>query len=167
MRGSWCWTLQNPPSFDEDRVIGYVVFGLIDVDNTLNPPYFDIDGADNIRLPSRGDVISCICSVQLSVRSIPFHWDTLYKSYIGPSELPVAKLARGDKLRISGDVYITREPGKYQGKLYVIAPVSEIIGKTIAMPKDVFTRPVPLPGVLGFVYVGQTGDHEFTYLGVI
>ncbi|WP_413989786.1 trypsin-like peptidase domain-containing protein [Labrys okinawensis] len=144
--------------YSADGVIGYVIFGLIDTANTLNPSYFTIDGADKSRLPSRGDVISRKSLGAFSVRAVPFHWDSVQNNYVVQSDPPVVKTDPGDKLRVAGDVFITLDPKRTDHKLYVVAPISEFLGREIEPSPDVFSHPVPLPGVLGYVNIGLTGD---------
>jgi hypothetical protein len=138
-------------------VVGYVIFAVINKDNSIRKAYFSIDGDG--RFPGPDDVITSK-SPKIALRSVPFHWDSARRTTVHEEEA-LAYIGPGQKLRVAGDVFISTDP--QNGNQYAVAPIAAAVNFRLdRSSRAVFERDRNDPSVAGYVHLGlideQTGD---------
>ena len=141
------------------QIIGYVVLADFQRESgKTRQVYFEIDGKPNSALPLANDTIVSTADKNKLWRS-PLHWD-VDKHAVGDTITP---LPTGQKLKISGDVFITFDDTNRRH--YAIAPVSQIIGRNDI--KSFEQQPLTdyiSKGAIGYFYGGVlSADEERQY----
>jgi len=136
----------------EPNVIGFVNYAVIN-SNKISSAYFSIDGySGRARFPKRNELIAALDD-NSAVRKEPFHWD-VKTNKISYGSAPSRNLARGDKLRVVGDPFISMDTSGYQ---FAILPVAEVEG-TDTIAGTPYTPVLAPPVVWGYAWYGMVGD---------
>ncbi len=150
------------PSKDEGStskapVIGYVIYAVINKDNSIRKAFFSLEGDG--RFPGPNDVITSK-SAKIALRGAPYHWDGARKKTVQEGDA-LTYIGLGQKLRVARDVFISTDP--QNGNQYAIAPIAEAVNFRVdSGKKEVLQLDNNDPGVAGYVHLGlideNTGD---------
>ncbi|CAN7676724.1 hypothetical protein LJR090_001775 [Bosea sp. LjRoot90] len=139
-----------------NKVIGFVVFGVINSNNNIRKTYFDISDRIGATFPKRGDFLT-VNKEKVALRSRPFHWN-IESNSIFMGTTATRYVEHGQKIKVAGDIFITTDPTNKEQ--YAIAPVSEIVGVNFFPPGDVYSPVAKLPKVAGYTYFGRIDEQS-------